>query len=183
MKKIVEVMVVFVALGLAMSDWGCRQKEEATPTEVTKPPRDTTGPATPSKEKGAQQAAEPVAQQAQQVPPSGEHTVDVTGNWKLANAFEGGLITHNDLELQQTGEKLSGTNGAEKLEGTVRGNEIKWNEKTEPQRFDLNYSGSLMAPDTMQGSFEFVGRGIKGTWTAARAKEQIGPNKTAETTR
>jgi hypothetical protein len=96
---------------------------------------------------------------------------NVTGNWKLTIETPNGPGTPS-LVLKQEGEKLTGTYkgrfGESPLEGTVKGNEIKFTVKVNAQGNELaiEYAGTLEG-DTMKGKVKF-GEFGEGTFSGKK---------------
>lgn len=84
---------------------------------------------------------------------------NVSGNWKLTIETPNGTGTPS-LVLKQEGEKLTGTYkgrfGEAPLEGTIKGNEIKFTVKVNAQGNELaiEYAGTVEG-DTMKGKVKF----------------------------
>lgn len=96
---------------------------------------------------------------------------NVTGNWKLTIETPNGPGTPS-LVLKQEGEKLSGTYkgrfGESPLEGTIKGNEIKFTVKVNAQGNELaiEYAGTVEG-DTMKGKVKF-GEFGEGTFSGKK---------------
>jgi hypothetical protein len=103
--------------------------------------------------------------------PSLRAQTDVTGTWDLTVQSRQGTATPS-VTLQQTGEKLSGTYhgrmGDTKVEGTVRGNDIRFAVTLhfQDQSFVITYTGTA-DKDSMKGTVQFGDRG-SGTWSGKR---------------
>jgi len=103
-----------------------------------------------------------------------EKKIDVTGSWEVSVEGPEGTITLT-ATYKQDGEKLTGTQvggpmGEERLEGTVKGNEIayKITIEVEGQQFTLAYTGKIDG-DAITGTVDFGGMG-SSAWTAKRKK-------------
>jgi hypothetical protein len=96
---------------------------------------------------------------------------NVSGNWKLTIETPNGPGTPS-LVLKQEGEKLTGTYkgrfGESPLEGTVKGNEIKFTVKVNAQGNELaiEYAGAVEG-DTMKGKVKF-GEFGEGTFSGKK---------------
>ena len=96
---------------------------------------------------------------------------DVSGTWDLTVVSQQDTANPS-VSLVQAGEKLSGTYrgrmGEHKLEGTVRGSEIRFvvTMRFQDQTFLVTYSGTA-EEDSMKGTVQFGDRG-SGTWSAKR---------------
>ena len=96
---------------------------------------------------------------------------DVTGTWDLTVQSKQGTATPS-VTLQQSGEKLAGTYhgrmGDAKVEGTLRGNDIRFAVTLhfQDQSFVITYAGTV-EKDSMKGTVQFGTRG-SGTWTGKR---------------
>ena len=96
---------------------------------------------------------------------------NVSGNWKLTIETPNGPGTPS-LVLKQEGEKLTGTYkgrfGESPLEGTVKGNGIKFTVKVNAQGNELaiEYAGTLEG-DTMKGKVKF-GEFGEGTFSGKK---------------
>jgi hypothetical protein len=92
---------------------------------------------------------------------------NVAGKWNVT-VTSGTDNASQTIDLQQDGNKISGTFKGPRqsgpLEGTVDGNNIKFHVKT---RVPLDYTGTVNG-DSMKGTMS--GRGKSGDWTATRAK-------------
>jgi hypothetical protein len=103
--------------------------------------------------------------------PSLRAQTDVTGTWDLTVQTRQGTATPS-VTLQQSGEKLSGTYhgrmGDTKVEGTVRGNDIRFavTLRFQDQAFVVTYTGTV-DKDSMKGTVQFGDRG-SGTWSGKR---------------
>ena len=96
----------------------------------------------------------------------------VAGTWNVS--LEIGSITgHPVLELEQDGEKVTGSYrghyGLSRLEGAVKEKEITFSVtiNAEGQKTAGYFAGTVEG-DQMRGSVEFEGAG-EGTWSATRA--------------
>ncbi len=98
---------------------------------------------------------------------------DVTGAWDLTVQTQQGTASPS-VTLQQSGEQLSGTYhgrmGDSKVEGSVRGNDIRFTVtlRFRDQDHVITYTGTVDA-DTMKGTVQFGDRG-SGTWSGTRRK-------------
>ena len=96
---------------------------------------------------------------------------NVTGNWKLTIETPNGPGTPS-LVLKQEGEKLTGTYkgrfGESPLEGTIKGNEIKFTVKVNAQgnELEIEYAGTVEG-DTMKGKGKF-GEFGEGTFSGKK---------------
>ena len=92
---------------------------------------------------------------------------NVAGKWDVQVSGDAGSASQT-IDLQQDGNKISGTFKGPRqsgpLEGTVDGNNIKFHVKS---RVPLDYTGTVSG-DSMKGTMS--GRGKTGDWTATRAK-------------
>jgi hypothetical protein len=100
---------------------------------------------------------------------------DVSGSWDLTVESQQ-ATSHPSITLIQEGEKLTGTYrgqmGDSALQGTLRGNEIRFNVtlKFQDASYVVTYSGTV-SEDTMKGSVRFGDMGT-GKWSARRGKLQ-----------
>ena len=105
------------------------------------------------------------------VPPA----ADVSGIWDMTVESQQ-ATSHPSITLIQEGEKLTGTYsgqmGESTLQGTLRGNEIRFNVtlKFQDASYVVTYSG-MVSEDTMKGSVRFGEMGT-GKWSARRSKVQ-----------
>ena len=96
---------------------------------------------------------------------------DVSGTWDLTVETPQGTASPS-VSLVQSGEKLSGTYrgrlGEYPLEGTMRGNEIRFSVtvRFQDQSLVVTYSGTAQE-STMSGTVQFGDRG-SGTWSGKR---------------
>ncbi len=96
---------------------------------------------------------------------------DVSGTWDLTVESQQGTANPS-VTLIQSGEQLSGTYrgrmGQHKLEGTIRGSEIRFSVtmRFQDQPLVISYSGTVDA-DSMSGTVQFGDLG-SGTWTGKR---------------
>ena len=97
---------------------------------------------------------------------------NVSGNWDIALETPQGKATPW-MTLSQDGEKITGTYhsarfGEARLEGTLRGSEIRFSVtfKLEDQPFTSSFAGTVEA-DRMKGTVRFGDRG-SGDWTAKK---------------
>ena len=94
---------------------------------------------------------------------------DLTGTWTAAVTLDAGSGTAT-FNFTQKGEALSGsytgTFGAAKLTGTVKGDQAEWSFDAD-QVGKIVYKGSMDGPTKMKGSVEYGQLG-KGTFTAEK---------------
>jgi len=101
----------------------------------------------------------------------GAQSKNVSGNWKLTIETPNGPGSPS-LVLKQEGEKLTGTYkgrfGEAPLEGTVKGNEIKFTVKVnaQGQEFQIEYAGTV-EDTTMKGKVKF-GEFGEGTFSGKK---------------
>jgi hypothetical protein len=101
--------------------------------------------------------------------------VNVTGVWDLTVESQEGTA-HPSVTLKQEGERITGRYegkiGASSLEGTVKGNEIRFsvNLKFQDVAYAVTYSG-IVSEDSMKGTARFSNAGT-GNWSARRRKSQ-----------
>lgn len=100
--------------------------------------------------------------------------VEVTGTWAVTIETPQGTGTPT-LILKQEGEKITGTYkgrmGESKVEGTLKGNEIKlqFTLKFQDQEVAITYAGRA-EKESMKGTAQF-GEFGSGTWTAKRKQD------------
>ncbi|NWG12600.1 MAG: hypothetical protein HXY20_03600 [Acidobacteria bacterium] len=98
-------------------------------------------------------------------------STDVSGTWDLTVESEQSTANPS-LTLVQSGEQLSGTYrgrmGQYRIEGTIRGNDIRFSVtvRFQDQPVVVIYSGTVDT-DSMSGTVQFGDYG-SGTWTAKR---------------
>jgi hypothetical protein len=94
---------------------------------------------------------------------------DLTGTWTAAVALDAGSGTAT-FNFTQKGEALDGTYtgtfGAAKLTGTVKGDQAEWSFDAD-QVGKIVYKGSMDGANKMKGSVEYGQLG-KGTFTAEK---------------
>ncbi len=100
---------------------------------------------------------------------------DLTGRWVLAVVTENGTGTPA-LELKQEGEKLTGTYvsnamGSRTLEGTVRGDTMRFvlSSTGQGEGIVLTYVAHIVTADSLNGYVDFGGMG-EATLTGRRVK-------------
>jgi hypothetical protein len=100
--------------------------------------------------------------------------VDVTGSWELSIESPQGAMAVT-ATYKQEGEKLTGTQsspmgGDNKLEGTVKGDQVHYVIKLDMngQEMAITFDGKVDG-DAISGQFEFGGMG-QAPWTAKRKK-------------
>ena len=99
---------------------------------------------------------------------------DVSGTWSLSVETQRGTATPT-VTLKQAGERITGSYkgrlGDSTLEGTIKGNEIRFAVKLkfQDQEVTITYSGTV-EKDSMKGTAQFGDRG-SGPWTATRKPE------------
>ncbi|HTV59833.1 MAG TPA: hypothetical protein VMJ93_13265 [Verrucomicrobiae bacterium] len=93
---------------------------------------------------------------------------NVSGAWNVKVSGDAGNASQK-IDLQQNGNKITGTFKGPRqsgtIEGTVDGNHIKFRVQA---RVPLDYVGTIEG-DTMKGVL--TGRGKTGNWVATRASE------------
>ncbi len=100
-------------------------------------------------------------------------SISISGNWNLTIETAQGKATPA-VVFAQEGEKLTGSYigrmGKTKLEGSIKGGEIKFTVtlKFEAQSITATYSGTVNG-DAMKGTVQFSNGG-SGSWTARRAE-------------
>jgi len=105
--------------------------------------------------------------------PVAPEAMDVTGTWDLAVETQEGTA-HPSITLKQEGETITGTYqgqmGKSNLEGTVKGNDIKFTVtlKFQDVTYTVTYTGTV-GDDTMKGAARFGDAG-SGTWSAKRRR-------------
>lgn len=98
--------------------------------------------------------------------------IDVTGKWAFAVTTENGT-GYPTVTLKQEGEKITGTYESQRLgsravEGTVKGDAIKFSMKGADGMPDFEFSGVLVDKDNMKGTLEMGGMG-SASFTGKRA--------------
>ena len=99
---------------------------------------------------------------------------DVTGTWALSVETQQGTATPTVM-LKQAGERITGSYkgrlGDSALEGSIKGNEIRFAVKLkfQDQEVTITYSG-IVEKDSMKGTAQFGDRG-SAPWTARRKPE------------
>jgi hypothetical protein len=99
-------------------------------------------------------------------------SADVSGTWDLTVESQQGTANPS-VTLIQSGEQLSGTYrgrmGQWRVEGTIRGSEIRFSVtmRFQDQPLVITYSGTVDA-DSMKGTVQF-GDYSSGTWTGKRS--------------
>jgi hypothetical protein len=100
--------------------------------------------------------------------------VDVTGVWDLTLQSQEGTA-HPTVTFKQEGERVTGRYegkiGASSLEGTVKGDEIRFSVslKFQDVAYTIDYRGTV-SEDSMKGSAQFSNAGT-GSWSARRRKK------------
>ena len=99
---------------------------------------------------------------------------DVTGSWQFSVQTNQGSGSPA-VELQQQGEKLTGTFhsqilGDAKLTGTVKGNVIEFSFEgdAQGQKLVVTYKGTIDNPTAMKGTASYAGVDNAVTWSAAK---------------
>jgi hypothetical protein len=99
--------------------------------------------------------------------------IDVTGVWDLTVESQEGTA-HPTVTLKQEGERVTGRYegkiGASSLEGTIKGNEIRFSVslKFQDVAYTVTYNGTV-SEDSMKGTARFSNTGT-GNWSARRRK-------------
>ena len=100
---------------------------------------------------------------------------DVTGRWLFRVVTENGTGMPN-VEFKQEGEKLTGTYvsnamGSRTLEGTVRGDSLRFvlSSTGQAEGIVLTYVAHIVTADSLNGYVDFGGMG-EATLTATRQK-------------
>ena len=98
--------------------------------------------------------------------------VDVTGKWAFAVTTENGT-GYPTVTLKQEGEKLTGTYesqrlGSRELQGTIKGDTVKFSMKGGEGMPDFEFNGVLVDKDNMKGTLEMGGMG-SASFTGKRA--------------
>ena len=99
---------------------------------------------------------------------------DVSGTWSLSVETQQGTATPTVI-LKQAGERITGSYkgrlGESTLEGSIKGNEIRFAVKLkfQDQEVTITYSGTV-EKDSMKGTVQFGDRG-SGPFTARRKPE------------
>lgn len=99
--------------------------------------------------------------------------IDVTGKWAFAVTTENGT-GYPTVTLKQEGEKITGTYESQRLgsravEGTVKGDTIKFAMKGADGMPDFEFSGVLVDKDNMKGTLEMGGMG-SASFTGKRSQ-------------
>ena len=89
--------------------------------------------------------------------------IDVTGKWAFAVTTENGT-GYPTVTFKQEGEKITGTYesqrlGSRAIEGTIKGDAIKFAMKGGEGMPDFEFSGVLVDKDNMKGTLEMGGMG------------------------
>lgn len=99
--------------------------------------------------------------------------VDVTGKWAFAVTTENGT-GYPTVTFKQDGEKVTGTYESQRLgsravEGTVKGDTIKFAMKGADGMPDFEFVGVIVDKDNLKGTLEMGGMG-SATFTGKRAQ-------------